>query len=66
MQVHLMKEMTAHEQSSMSQSFFLLTKLKPIRVSTRHRASTEHSLTFRVWRYVVIATKLVLRLQIPQ
>jgi len=31
---------------------------------TRHRASTEHSLTFRVERYIVIATKTVQRLQI--
>jgi len=33
-------------------------------ILTRHRTSTNHSLTFRVRRYVVIATKCVHRLQI--
>ena len=35
--------------------------IKPI---TKHKTSTEHSLTFRVWHYVIIATKPVHQLQI--
>jgi len=34
------------------------------KVEIRHRASTEHSLVFRIRCYVVIATKPVHRLQI--
>ena len=47
---------------------FVCSKL-PLNVysyTTRHRASWQHSLTFCVWRYVVVATKPVHRLQIRQ
>jgi len=37
-----------------------------IQTKTRHRATTSHSLTFRIWHYVVVATKPMHRLQIHQ